>query len=524
MAYSPIEQKYLDTLAMAAFPEAVDEPMVEEPSLDGVQLAAGPSATRTDAPAGVGLPKRKQPTQDEVLQMIRSMPLETQSQAILSRIAEDQKRGVTGQVIPQDPTLRQKLSSGFQDLLKAQLGMDNYRARRLSETVFGGDSSGAPLGIGLIDVTPFVIPLAAQEAGLSAGEAMESAESGKYGQAALQYGTGVLQSLDAAPGVALAAKGAKKVGAALAPAAAKKAVQTFEKKLSDEFESLVEQYSKLKDTQNGRILNTDDARELSDEYRKNRSLSSAIQDPASAFIDRLYEQKLLDPTPQGFESRVLILGGGGGSGKSSGRKKMGEISDKSEIVYDTTLSNLETAQSKIDRALKAGREVVITYTARDPIEAFYGVLERAMRQEKELGSGRTVPLEVFARQHPSARANIEKLADVYADNPNVKIIGIDNTFGIGNAKVVPVAGIPKFDYNDIEEKLYEILKQERQAGRISESVYSGTLQDYRPKQRGSQDRSGTVRQPESDGSGTQQNTSPSQQVTGGRRAPASGAK
>lgn len=219
MAYSPIEQKYLDTLAMAAFPEAVDEPMVEEPSLDGVQLAAGPSATRTDAPAGVGLPKRKQPTQDEVLQMIRSMPLETQSQAILSRIAEDQKRGVSGQVIPQDPTLRQKLSSGFQELLKAQLGMDNYRARRLSETVFGGDSSGAPLGIGLIDVTPFVIPLAGQEAGISAGEAMESAEAGKYGQAALQYGTGVLQSLDAVPGVALAAKGAKKVGEALAPAA-----------------------------------------------------------------------------------------------------------------------------------------------------------------------------------------------------------------------------------------------------------------------------------------------------------------
>ena len=167
---------------------------------------------------------------------------------------------------------------------------------------------------------------------------------------------------------------------------------------------------------------------------------------------------------------------------------------------------------------------MITYTARDPVEAFYGVLERAMRQEKEFGSGRTVPLEVFARQHPDARANIEKLAEMYADNPSVKIIGIDNTFEIGNAKVVPVAGIPKFDYNGVEEKLYEILKQERQAGRISESVYTGTLQDYRPKQRGSQDRTGTVRQPESDGSGTQRNTSPSQQVIGASRAPAKGAQ
>jgi hypothetical protein len=66
MAFSPIEQKYLDTLAMAAFPEAVDEPMVrEEPSLDGMQLAAGPSATRTDAPQGYGSIRAIEPTKLE---------------------------------------------------------------------------------------------------------------------------------------------------------------------------------------------------------------------------------------------------------------------------------------------------------------------------------------------------------------------------------------------------------------------------------------------------------------------------
>jgi len=59
MAYSPIEQKYLDTLAMAAFPEAVDEPMAE-PSLEGVQLAMGGGAGqyRKDLPmtdVGMGM-------------------------------------------------------------------------------------------------------------------------------------------------------------------------------------------------------------------------------------------------------------------------------------------------------------------------------------------------------------------------------------------------------------------------------------------------------------------------------------
>jgi hypothetical protein len=152
--------------------------------------------------------------------MMRNMPLATQSEMIMRRIAEDQKAGVVGSVIPKDMTMRQNMVSGMQQMLIDNTGMDNARARKLSETMFGGENSGIPLGIGLIDLTPFVIPLAAQEAGISAGEAREAAQAGEYGQAALSYGTGVLQGLDVVPGVALAAKGAKALGEALAPAAA----------------------------------------------------------------------------------------------------------------------------------------------------------------------------------------------------------------------------------------------------------------------------------------------------------------
>lgn len=65
MAYSAIEQRYVDLLTTAAFPDAVSEPMAEEPSLDGVQLAAGPSATRTDAPQSYGEIRAVQPTKLE---------------------------------------------------------------------------------------------------------------------------------------------------------------------------------------------------------------------------------------------------------------------------------------------------------------------------------------------------------------------------------------------------------------------------------------------------------------------------
>lgn len=50
MAYSPIEQRYIDMVVEGYFPTMPTEPApaAEEASLEGVQLAAGPSETRTD--------------------------------------------------------------------------------------------------------------------------------------------------------------------------------------------------------------------------------------------------------------------------------------------------------------------------------------------------------------------------------------------------------------------------------------------------------------------------------------------
>ncbi len=477
MAYNQIEQNYLNLLADSMLPPP--EPAAE-PSLDGMQLAAGPTQTRTDAPQGYGSIRAIEPTKIEAALKSAGVTLEQ-----IGRFVD----GI-GQV---DVPMLGEVS--LADLLPF-VGS----AKPGTRSVMGeADWQGTPKVL--------QAPAEGRPIVTGKGQTMQLSDDAK------------LAAFDALPLV----QGARTAFKKITQSAADKAKQNFAKKLSSDFENLANRYSKLEDTQGGRILNTDDARELSDDYRKNRSLSSAVQEPASEFIDRFYVQKLSRPTPQGFESRVLILGGGGGSGKSSGRATMGAVSDKSEIVYDTTLSNIETAQEKVGKALAAGREVVITYTARDPIQAFYGVLKRAIEQESKLGTGRTVPLTVFARQHPDARANIEKLAEIYADNPKVKILGIDNTVGMGNAKIVPVAGIPKFDYTGLEEKLYEILRQERQAGRISESVYTGTLQDYRPQQRGSKDSAGVVRQPEPNGSGAQRNTPP-QQVTGGRRAPSKGAQ
>lgn len=252
-------------------------------------------------------------------------------------------------------------------------------------------------------------------------------------------------------------------------------------RIEGEYNKVVQEYNANPETKGGRLINTDEARELSPEYRNDRSLAAAVQEPASAFAKRLYADKLSKPTPAGLESHVLFLGGGGGSGKSSGLELMGPLGNKVEMIYDTTLAS-KSAEKLIQAALDNGRDVTIAFTLRDPVEAFSAALARAMSMEKEKGSGRTVPLEVLAEDHPAARANFEALADKYANDPRVDIIAIDNTRGKDNAAIVDVAELPTVDYNNLEGKFYEILQNRYAEGRISDAVYRGTLDTYSPKQ------------------------------------------
>lgn len=197
-----MEDDFKDYGRYSFFREYPDEPDFSD-SMDGMQLAAGPSP-------------------DKINMAMQNMPLETSSETTMRRMAEDQQAGVTGQIIPQDRTIRQNLVYKTQQTLIDNLGIDNARARKLAETIFGGESSAIPLGLGLTDFTPAVIPMAFQESGISAGQAMESAKRGEYGTAAAQYGIGVLQGAEAIPGVKLAttaAKAIKKAAKKVTPAA-----------------------------------------------------------------------------------------------------------------------------------------------------------------------------------------------------------------------------------------------------------------------------------------------------------------
>jgi len=259
--------------------------------------------------------------------------------------------------------------------------------------------------------------------------------------------------------------------------------QDYYGRLMNDYFGLVSQYQQLPGTDQGRILNTDEARELSPAYREDRTKSADVHEPSSAFVKRLYADKLAAPTPKGQEPTVILTAGGTGAGKTTGMnivKKINPKAGKAEIIYDTNMNKFESADKKIQQALKAGRKVNIIYTHRDPVEALVnGALKRASRMEADpkLGTGRTVPLSEHAKTHLGARQVVEQLSAKYGKNRKVDIQVIDNSRGEGKAVLSTVDKLPKLDENQVRKGLKDALERARKSGAISEAIYRGTA-DY----------------------------------------------
>lgn len=251
-----------------------------------------------------------------------------------------------------------------------------------------------------------------------------------------------------------------------------RAVETrFAGKLAKDFDAVKAEYAKLKDTDGGRILNVDEMREVSDDYRASRdsrsAYAAAVHEPASWAIKKMYAEELAK-MPEG--GTVMFTSGGAGSGKSSAIDFVDAAAkDKADasIVYDTVMNGTESARGKIEQALAAGANVKIWHVLRDPVTALEdGVLPRAKRH------GRTVTLKSHARGHVESAKTIQELAEIYKDDPRVSIRAIDNTGGIGEAKEENLAFVKGFDYSGLKERLQASLDKEYTNGRVSKKVYS----------------------------------------------------
>jgi hypothetical protein len=261
------------------------------------------------------------------------------------------------------------------------------------------------------------------------------------------------------------------------------------------WDDYVQKYKNVKDkgkpsNDGGRIISADDAKELdpTGKYPKNRALSQDVHEVGSWFVKRLYEEKLAKPPGTGgFDETVMFTAGGTGSGKTTALKNIPEVNKKyrkAEIVYDTNLSNFNSARKKIDQALNTGRDVQIVYVYRgleDSLEN--GAIARAAERMLQEGGGRTVPTIEHAKTHVGARNTVEQLQEHYKNVDGVEISVIDNSHGKGGAIESDLSKIEKFGDNISIEKarLDQTAKEMHEAGKIHDIVRNAAKKAKPPK-------------------------------------------
>lgn len=258
-------------------------------------------------------------------------------------------------------------------------------------------------------------------------------------------------------------------------------------RVAGDVEGAMREYAELDGAQGGKVLNTDLARELSPEYRADRTRSTAVHEPASYLVKQMYARKLAEPLKEGEDAVVVFSAGGTGAGKSTGLEALSKADTelaRAKLIYDTNLNTLKSAVEKIDQALESGNAVRIVYTWRDPVDALVnGALPRAMRM------GRTVPINEHARTHVGAAQTIPQLMELYRDDPRVRFDIIDNSHGRGGAKPGSLETIRPLEYDRVREELSSALEAQRASGAISEAVYRGTSDPGRARVREGDDRS-----------------------------------
>jgi hypothetical protein len=288
----------------------------------------------------------------------------------------------------------------------------------------------------------------------------------------------------------------------------------LEQKIFSAFDKAVEEYSALPETKSGKLLDTDQARELSAEYRADRSLAPKIHEAASAFTQRAFEQRMAEAPNGGL---VVFMAGGGGAGKSSAENLLEGTMDRANTILDGTLSSYDKAASNVQLALDNSQQVNIVYVYREPVEAMRnGVLTRAMSR------GRTVTLDAVVKGHAGSSEVVRKLQDKFGDNPNFNIDVIDNSRGAGKAAFSSLDAVPVVAREGLKEKLKNATDEELKAGRISDVVHKATTAPYdtRSADGGAGKRSGIQPRAEGEVQGRGQLSGPQYSVRRDQKNPA----
>lgn len=248
--------------------------------------------------------------------------------------------------------------------------------------------------------------------------------------------------------------------------------EVFTDYINDDVNRAVTEYADL-ESQNGRILNTDIARELSEHYKRDPiQWTEAVHEPASALVKEIFYRRLnsedlnhvvVDP------SLLLLLGGGPGAGKTTGTEVAAEKPYKrAHSVYDTTLANKDSARQKIRTMRNAGKVILVIYVHCPVLTA----VERAFI--RGLKTGRVVPIDVLVECHIGAQDCIRYLMETYESDKRVGFRIIDNGGSIDDINLADLSSISSADTDSTPElirKAVEVIHEQRDAHRGGEFRY-----------------------------------------------------
>ncbi len=246
--------------------------------------------------------------------------------------------------------------------------------------------------------------------------------------------------------------------------------------ISSNLPAAIKKYSQLPQTDGGRIINTDEVRQLSADYAGDHSVTAAVHEPSSWLAGVMYKRALAQPAPPGKDNVVVMTAGGTGSGKTSGLDlaHMDPITRRAQIVFDTAMNSFETGKDKIAAARNAGKGVIIHYVYRDPLQSFAeGSLPRSMDM------GRVVPIEAVKGTHEGSSKAIKKLMVHFKDDPMVQFVATHNE-GNGKAVAIDPSEAVKLKSKVSLEILRSAAKEALKNGTITPELYARTTGQLAP--------------------------------------------
>ena len=210
----------------------------------------------------------------------------------------------------------------------------------------------------------------------------------------------------------------------------KKIEKDFVEAITAEYEQAEKAYAELSGTEGGRILDMDEARELSGIYAQSKQSrtvhASSVQQGVREFIANYLLKKKLASDPPTETSFIGLTSGGPGSGKSRIKNIDPDGWNNAEFIYDGTLQNLDDAVDIIEQA-KASKRTVKIWHIYIPIET---ALKQALNRTNK--SGRALPISVFFDAHFNSQHVARRLLERYAGDIDVQIVVINNS-GIGES-------------------------------------------------------------------------------------------